>query len=288
MARLAEKQHGVFSRAQAMECGLSSDTIDRRVSSAAWERLYPGIYRLAGVRATWKQSLLAACLGWGTGAVISHRAAAALWELPGFSPGTIELIVPRKRERARGHVVHRPLALPRADVTVVDAIPVTTPGRTLVDLAGCVNADVLEEALDDALRRRLVSLACMRWQLRESGGRRGIGVLAKMVCACDGGVPESSLETRLLRALRAAGLPKPAVQYRIGRYRVDFAYVDARVAIECDGYRYHSGRRAFDDDRARQNALTAMGWRVLRVTWPQLRDRPEDVIGAILAVGTVK
>ena len=83
-----------------MECGLSSDTIDRRVSSAAWERLYPGIYRLAGVRATWKQSLLAACLGWGTGAVISHRAAAALWELPGFSPGTIELIVPRKRERA--------------------------------------------------------------------------------------------------------------------------------------------------------------------------------------------
>jgi len=209
LARLAEKQHGVFSRAQAMECGLSSDTIDRRVSSAAWERLYPGIYRLAGVRATWKQSLLAACLGWGTGAVISHRAAAALWELPGFSPGTIELIVPRKRERARGHVVHRPLALPRADVTVVDAIPVTTPGRTLVDLAGCVNADVLEEALDDALRRRLVSLARMRWQLRESGGRRGIGVLAKMVCACDGGVPESSLETRLLRALRAPACRSP-------------------------------------------------------------------------------
>jgi len=287
LTRLAEKQHGVYSRAQALGCGLSSDTIDRRVSSAAWERLYPGIYRLAGVRATWKQSLLAACLAWGAGAVSSHRAAAALRELVGFSPGPIELIVPRKRERAYPHVVHRPRVLDRVDISVLDAIPVATAARTLIDLATCVGADVLEEALDDALRRELVSLRFLRRRAEQLGARTVLKHLLDARAGVKRG-PESRLETKVLRALRAAGLPKPAVQHRIGRYRVDFAYVDARVAIECDGYRYHSGRRAFDDDRARQNALTAMGWRVLRVTWPQLRDRPEEVIGAILAVGTLK
>ncbi|HJT38096.1 MAG TPA: DUF559 domain-containing protein [Actinomycetota bacterium] len=81
------------------------------------------------------------------------------------------------------------------------------------------------------------------------------------------GVTESSLETRALRSLLRAGLPRPVMQYRIGRYRVDFAYPAARVAIECDGYRYHSSRQRFDADRARDLALTREGWRVLRVTW---------------------
>ena len=168
------------------------------------------------------------------------------------------------------------------DIVVVDGIRVTSPARTLIDVAPCVGVDVLEEALDDALRRELVSLRFLRRRAEQLGARK---VLKDLVGARDGRVPESSLETRLLRALRAAGLPKPAVQHRIGRYRVDFAYVDARLAIECDGYRYHSGRRAFDDDRARQNALTATGWRVLRVTWPQLRDGPEDVLAAIRSLG---
>jgi len=270
-----------------MDCGFSRKTIDRRLAAGAWERLYPGVYRLAGVPATWRQALFAACLAWGLGAVVSHRAAAALWGFLGFEP-PIELSVPRQRRRAHTHLVHRPMSLPDVDVITVDAIPVTTPARTLIDIAGCVDADVLEEALDDALRRRLVSVARLRWRLRDLGpaGRRGARVLGDLLDARAGvaRVPESGFETRLLRVLRAAGLPTPVVQHRIGAYRVDFAYPYARVAIEADGFRWHSTRLQWDRDRTRRNALTTMGWTVIHVTWVQLRDRPADVIEAVRAL----
>jgi very-short-patch-repair endonuclease len=274
-------QHGVFSRAQAMASGLTNDTIARRLASGTWDKLYPGVYRVAGVPVTWRQSLLAACLAWGVGAVISHRAAAALWELIGFAPGVIELIVPRKRERAHDHIVHRPRSLQKIDVTIRDGIPVTSLARTLIDLATCTPRDALEEALDDALRCGL-SLARLRWRMSELGARR---VLTDLVdVRARGDVTESTFETRFLRALRGAGLPKPVAQHRIGNYRVDFAYVDARVVIECDGFRWHAGRRRFDGDRARNNVLTTKGWRVLHVTWPQLRDRPHEITDSLRAL----
>jgi very-short-patch-repair endonuclease len=73
------------------------------------------------------------------------------------------------------------------------------------------------------------------------------------------------------------------VQHNVSRYRVDFAYVDARVAIEADGFRWHSTRQQFDRDRARHNSLTAMGWTVIHVTWEQLREQPDDLIHNIRA-----
>jgi very-short-patch-repair endonuclease len=169
------------------------------------------------------------------------------------------------------------MSLAEVDVTVVDAIPVTTPARTLIDLATCVDRDALEEALDDALRRRLVSLPKLRWRMKELGARK---VLTRLVDERAHGVTESNLEIRVLRALRAAGLPKPVIQHRIGRYRVDLAYPDARIAIECDGYQFHSGRHAFDSDRARRNVLTAMKWTVLHATWTDV----EQLVGTVAAL----
>jgi very-short-patch-repair endonuclease len=140
-------------------------------------------------------------------------------------------------------------------------------------------------ALDDALRRRLVTVAQLRRRLGRAGGRgrSGTALLRDFVDARAGltRAPESGLETRLLRVLRAAGLPRPAVQHRIGNYRVDFAYPGARVAIEADGFRWHSTRQQWDRDRARRNALTAMGWTVLHVTSTQLREQPEEVVNTI-------
>jgi len=216
----------------------------------------------------------------GDGAVVSHSPAAGLFEFIGFPARGTEVSVPRSRRRARGITVHRPMSLTRVDITVVDSIPVTTPARTLIDLAACVDADVLEDALDDALRRGLVSLPRLRWRMRELGARRA---LTNLVAArAHGGVTESRLEARMLRALRAAALPKPKIQHRIGHYRVDFAYPELRIAIECDGYQYHSSRRSFDADRARRNALTRLGWTVLHVTWSDVQD-VVDTLAAMLA-----
>ena len=252
-----------------------------------WSRLYPAVYRVAGVPETWRQALMAACLAWGDGVVVSHIAAAALWGLVGFEPGRIELSAPRMQRRARGHHVHHPIALARTDVTTLDGIPVTTVARTLIDLAGCVEPHLLEEALDDALRRGLVRVAQLRRRLDASGraGRRGSRLLGEMieVRAGNGRVPESVFETRLLRVLRAARLPMPSLQHAIGRYRVDFAYPERRVAIEADGFRWHSSRARWDRDIERRNALAVLGWTVIHVTWPQLQHRPEEVVDAVRA-----
>ncbi|MFA5892171.1 MAG: type IV toxin-antitoxin system AbiEi family antitoxin domain-containing protein [Actinomycetota bacterium] len=289
LAKIARAQHGVFTRAQALASGFNARMIDRRVMSGVWERAHPGVYRLGGAPVTWRQMLLATCLAAGPEAVASLRSAAVVWGLPGFAPGRFELSVPRSGRRARAGSVHHPRALPAIDVTEVDGIPVTTPARTLVDIAGIVAADVVEEALDDALRRGIVTIAQVRRRTRDldARGRPGSGVLAKLLDARAGPaeVPQSVFETRLLRALRKAGLPKPAVQHEVrtprGRAVLDFAYPEPRVAIEADGFRWHSSRQQWDHDRARRNALTALGWTVIHVTWPELRDHPGEVVRLI-------
>jgi len=292
IARVATRQHGAFTRAQALESGMSARTIDRRLSSGVWDRVYRGVYRLAGTAATWRQSLFAACLLWGEGAVIAHRAGARLVGFLGFASDEIEVSVPDRRERVFRGIVHRPRILSSADVTTVDGIPVTTPARTLIDVAGYVTAEVLEEVLDDALRRRLVTIAWIRWRLHELGTarRRGSALLASLLEARleTSTVPETVFETRLLRVLIGAGLPLPTLQFRVatpsGEARLDFAYVEDKVAIEADGFRWHSSRQQWDNDRDRGNALTVLGWTVIHVTWTQLKYRPDEIVESVRSV----
>jgi very-short-patch-repair endonuclease len=193
-----------------------------------------------------------------------------------------------------GVVIHRVGPLPAVDLTTLDGIPVTSPARTLIDIAAVAPRESVEEALDDALRRGIVSVARLRWRLSELGnsGRRGVGTIRDLIAARGGGepVPKSVFETRLLRHLRAAGLPIPVRQHEIrvrGRLvaRVDFAYPERRLAIEADSRRWHTGRVRWERDLARRNELTALGWRIVHVTWSELSSDPEGVarrIGEIL------
>ena len=280
-----------MSRSQALGLGMSERMIDRRLATGRWERMFHGVYRIAGAPTTWHQVLLAACLAAGDGAVVSGRAAAALWELPDLGREIVEISVPRaRRPTLPGVIVHRPRALDRIDRTKIGGIPVTTATRALIDLAGHIGDGVLEAALDDALRRRLTTVRRLRAALTrlEPRGRRGARTIAAMVAARgrEGALPESVLETRFSRLLRSAGLPPPERQYRVhfgGRMvaRVDFAYPRHRVAIEVDGFRYHAGRRAFDADRARLNAIIAAGWVVIHATSTEMRKNPERLAAQV-------
>ncbi|MBI4728952.1 MAG: DUF559 domain-containing protein [Acidobacteria bacterium] len=288
IARLAAAQHGVISRDQAARLGATKGLIQNRLRAGRWDRLAPHVFRLAGSASSWRQSLMAACLAWGPDAVVSHRAAAALWRLAGFGPGPVELTLPRRRRVDAPGVVHHSVLLP-AEVTTVEGFPVTNPTRTLLDVATVAPRDIVEEATDDALRRRIVSMPRLRWHLgrAEWEGRRGVKVMRALVDARGGSpVPQSVLETRLLRLLREAGLPEPASQHPVrssGRLVavVDFAWPDLRLAIEADGYRWHSGRIRWEHDRARGNELTLLGWRIVHVTWTDLSRRPEAVLAAV-------
>lgn len=288
VARTAGRQHGLIRRDQVLAFGVSRGAIQTRLDAGRWERVHREVFRIAGQPATWRQTLLAACFTCGPGAVASHRAAAALWSLPGFPEGPIEINSAGQRGRELATIrLHRARIEP-GDVTHRDRIPVTTAMRTLLDLAATVPTSLLEEALDDAIRRRLVRIDRLRAHLdaARGRGRRGVRAIDRLLDERQRvGVPQSVFETKLLRLIRTGGSPELIVQYavRLGRANaiIDFAYPDLHLAIEADGYRWHSGRAQWQNDLARRNALTAAGWRVLHLTWADVTMRPARTLDRI-------
>ncbi|HVF76244.1 MAG TPA: type IV toxin-antitoxin system AbiEi family antitoxin domain-containing protein [Acidimicrobiales bacterium] len=272
-SRHARRQHGLVTRAQAMAAGLSPSGVARRTRDGTWRRVAAGVYAVASSPATWRQRVLAACLA--LGAVASHRTAAALWGLSGFRPGPVHVLVAAPRSaRSTLAIVHRTVELPRADVTTIDGIPVTRLARTLIDLAGTVPARALEEAVDDALCRRLVTLPRLdrRATALLGKGRAGSAAFADVLGSWRGDqpLPQEVAEARLLRRLVHAGLPPPIPQHEVytpdGRFvgRLDLAWPDVRVGFELDGFRWHGSPRASQRDLARHNRLKALSWTVLQ------------------------
>jgi len=244
---------------------------------------------LKGVPGSWRQSLYAATLYWGSGSAVSHRASAALRGLAGFQSQIVEVTVPRNRRGGKVGIVHRNRLDP-LDVEKLDGLATTTVARTLIDLASISRREKVEEALDDALSRGLVSIPHLRLRLAAisgSGGRPGIGTMRALIDARAGsGVPQNVFETRMLRAIKRAGLPSPEVQYPVyeGNDKiavVDFAYPEHFLAIETDGYRWHSGKTRWQKDLRRRNRLLAVDWRVMHVTWDELRETPTGVTDSI-------
>ncbi len=236
--------------------------IQTRLDTGRWVRVGGGVYRLAGVPVTWEQRVLAAVLVAPPGAVVSHQAAAVLLGVSGFRPGKPHITVsPTGSARNPLAVVHRATVESR-DRTVRDRIPLTSPARTLTDLSRAVSREVLEEAVDDVLCRRLVTLD----RLTEAPTPPRLRQVLE--AWTPGAVPGSPAEMDVVRRLLAAGLPAPVRQHWIpsAHARVDLAYPAERVAIELDSFRWHAGRRAFESDRSRGNRIVAAGWQLLRAT----------------------
>lgn len=277
--RLARWQHGLVTRQQALSAGLSSAAIGRRVATATWLPVVAGVYALASSPASWQRQVLAACLA--VGGFASHRTAAALWGLSGCRPGPVHVVVAHGRSSCSGPAtIHQSHALPAADVTRIDGIPVTRPARTLVDLAGCVSRRVLEEAVDDALCRRLVTLPRLlgRSAALVGRGRAGSTAFGEVLATWrDGALPQEVAEARLVRRLLHAGLPPPEPQFEVwdeGRFvaRLDVAWPDVRLGVELDGFRWHAFPRAFVRDRDRRNHVVGLGWTLFQAT-------PADLAG---------
>jgi very-short-patch-repair endonuclease len=288
IASIAAGQHAAVSRRQLLDAGVSRSAIDRRVAGGRLVAVHSGVYRLAGHAQSGRQSLMAAVLAAGAGAAASHRGAAHLLEIPGLEPRA-EITVARSRPSAIPTVLaHRGILGP-PDITTRDGIPTTRPARTLIDLATVVTSTTLAVAVDDLLSRRLVTVDYLRRPLDAMGrqGRRGAGTLAELLADRRDGRPwaTSVFERRLLAELRAAGLPMPRPQFVVilpgGRRAVlDYAYPDGLLALEADSYRHHSSRTDWGHDRVRNRWVTAIGWRILPVTWDDLAE-PGEMIDAI-------
>jgi very-short-patch-repair endonuclease len=283
---VAGGQFGVISRTQALAAGLTSAAISRRVREGLWERQLPNVYRIVGAPESGRQAALAGALWAGAGALVSHATAGVLWGIEGIRARRVEVWVPsERRPRSVSVVVHRGSRLDRADRTRLGPIPITTPIRTLVDLAGRLEDDRLLAAMEDVFRRKLGTPQSLRARLRalRGSGRAGGGRLERLLDGRGDGRPlESRLEARLWILLERSGVPLPSRQHWIvvsgGRYRLDFAWPDLRVGLEGDSWKHHGGREAFGKDRARYAELAASGWRVLSITWEAVTHEPDRVI----------
>ena len=292
---LAAGQRGLVTHSQLLEHGVTDHAIQWWLSAKRLERVHRGVFRAGGAPVEPWQLCLAATLAVGGLVAVSHRAAARCWgvTLPfGLVP---EITVSASRSvrlgpGPAGTLRHRSTDLTPDQIVTRLGMPVTDPARTLVDLGAVVGRPLVEDALDDLVGRKLVTLRAARARLDRlaARGRSGCGVLRAVLddrIGPEQAMSRSRLEAELARLCARAGLRRPVFQHEVvvggRRRRLDFAYPELRLAIEVDGYESHSRYDVFEDDRRRANDLELAGWTVLRFTWAQVTKRPDYVVAVL-------
>jgi hypothetical protein len=269
-------QHGVASRQQLLDTGLSTKALRVRVEQHRFVVMHAGrVFRLANAPSTIAQTANAAVLAAGKTAFASHSTGAAMFLLPAPTQLRPEVTTVLERfVRIDGVRAHRSGLLVERDITTVEGVPVATPERTVLDLSGRLTETQLGHLVDEALRQRITTLsriAICAQRLPRAPGRspKKVAVIVDRRVR-SGGTKESTLEDFVYDAIGRFGLPLPRCQYWVTvgarRYRLDMAYERARIVIEVDGFDPHRGRAMFDSDRLRGNDVTLAGYTLLRVT----------------------
>jgi hypothetical protein len=262
LPELAARQHGVVSVRQLAALGIDKDAVRRRVRDGRLHCVHRGVYAVGHTRLTREGRWLAAVLKGGPGAVLSYRSAAALWGIRATAAARVEITVPRQsgQRSTAAIIVHRPMR--EAMTTVRDGIPVTTATQTLIDLSSVLPPPALQRALEAAETLRVLDAKSLPPRLQELAG------------ATDPRV-RSPLEAEFLKICR--GLPPPRVNAVVDGLEVDFSWPEQRLVVETDGHRHHGTRAAFERDRERDARLTALGWRVVRLTHRRVAEHREEV-----------
>jgi very-short-patch-repair endonuclease len=260
---LAATQHGVVTTAQLLDAGVGRRSIARRVARGWLVPLHRGVFQV-GPTASEYGAEMAAVLAIGGDAVLSHQSAAALWGIA-RRDHEVHVTTTRRGRRSRSGVrVHQSASL---NAVVHNGLPLTTPARTLNDLKRTATPDEVDRAREQA-------------------------AVFGLVLEDDDPYPEftrSEGERRLKALCKAAGLPAPRMNARVAGWEVDAYWPAHNLIVEIDGWRYHRTRKRFEDDRRKDAALQAAGYRVVRITYSRLRDEPYSLsaqLGALLAAAT--
>jgi len=284
IAALAARQGGVVARRQLLGLGLSSAAIGRRIEGGRLHPLARGVYAVGHPLVGVDGRRWAAALAVGAGAVISHATAADAWDLRPSTSGLIHVTAgPGGRKQRRGIRVHR-TSLAADEATTLRGLPITTPQRTLLDLASTgLRGRALETALDRAELRCAMDFAVLRRLLERHERRPGAAVLADMLSRYAPGSVDtlSVLEDLVLDVCDRHAIPRPLTNAVIEGRRRDFVWPYARLVVEADSYTWHRSPAALDDDRARDVELSLTGYRVLRFTYAQVTKRRGYVVRAL-------
>jgi hypothetical protein len=284
LAALARSQWGVVSLVQLETLGLGPRGVQHRAESGRLRRVHRGVYAIGGAALPREGRDLAAVLACGKDAVLSHTSAAVHWGLLTYHPPQPHVTAPASRTGVPGIRLHRTRALDARETTTHRGLPTTTVARTLLDLAATAPPNHLEHAIGQALRNELYDHRAIEQAL---DGRPGTKALRRAT-AEDPAFTRSELERRFRALCRRAGLPRPLSNHVVADrdhqpHEVDFYFPSHRLVVEVDGWRDHGTRVAFERDRAKDAALVAAGYAVLRFTTRQIAADPDTVAARVRA-----
>jgi very-short-patch-repair endonuclease len=272
LALMAAKRHGVVTRAQLLDAGVTQKEIKSRVQNGALLREHRGVYRVGHRAPSVEATYLAAVFAAGDGAVLSGRAAAHLWGLV-RGPAPPAVVITTTERRIEGVRTHRSRRLDPADVTIFNAIPVTTVPRTLVELAADSSVDALARACHEAGVRYSVTPKAVEAALERRPNSPGARNLRRIIHG-DVRVTLSQLERRFLEHMRAEKFPLPVTNRPAGGRRVDCRWPEHRLTVELDGYQFHNSRHSWEQDRLREREARARGDDFRRYTYRDVFEDP--------------
>ena len=278
IAVCAARQHRVVSLEQLRAAGLGPNAVRHRLATGMLQRLWRGVFLVGPGRPDSLSLAMGAVLATSGNGVLSHRWGGWLWGFVERAQKPIDVTVLSGSRRGRpGILVHRAQSL---DTTRKRGIPVTTPAQTCLDLAAVLDLRELERAVAQAQVKNVLRESQLHDVIARNPRRPGIAALKAILEDGPQYTTEKS-ERLMLQLLRDADLPRCETQARIGPYIVDFYWPMHELIVEVEGYGPHGTRHAFEYDRRRQQHLTALGNRVMPVTWLQMNHEPIAVAARI-------
>jgi very-short-patch-repair endonuclease len=277
---VAAAQGGVISAAQLRASGLSDGGIAHRVRARRLFRVRRGVYSLSPYVDVWGRRWAAVLqvdpLG-AQGAMLSHRSAGEVHGIATPRGGRIDVTIPGVGGRTvAGLRLHRARSLRPGDVVTVRGLRVTSVPRTVLDLAGTENDDVVRRLIREGEFQGLLPVGAMTAAATDRGGHPGVGRVRRVDPAThEAALPQTPLEDALAALIRRLPLPSPTAQLPIitaagTRYRADFAWPQWRLIAEADGRAAHARASRLDEDHARDADLSADGWLTMRFTRVQV------------------
>jgi hypothetical protein len=281
--KLAGRQHGLVTRQQLLMLGFGTRSIEHRVQRGRLHPVARGIYAVGWPGLNQKRRWMAAVLAGGSEAALSHRSAAALWEIGSEQDSRIDVSVRRRCElRRRGLRIRGRPALTPEDIWSRDDIPVTSPARTLVDLTTELGPVAVERAVNNADKRDLINPEALRTALERYTGEPGVRVLRDLLDRLTFRLSDSDLEIFFRPIAAAAKLSPPVSKQFVNGFEVDFFWPDLGLVVETDGLRYHRTPSSQARDALRDRTHVIAGMSPLRFTHYEIRYEPRKVRSALV------
>ncbi len=285
--RLATRQHGVASRRQLRSLGFGEEAIKAALAEGRLAPVHEEVFAVGHTRVSQRGHWWAAVLAYGPGALLSHHSAATLWELRRSRRRPVHVTAACGRQgvrRREGIWIHR-CKLRHEEATRHEGIPVTTVARTLFDLAEVAPFEELKKTAEAADRRNLLRLGELESVCELGRGRRALRPMRRLLVELRAPTEgRSPLEIRFAEFLDLRGLPAPTQNVLVLGHEVDALWPAAKLVVELDSWEHHSGRTAFERDRARDPELMLAGYRTIRITHRRLDSEAPKIARQIRAL----